>query len=207
MKISSVTRLESKQGRFAVIFEDGTEIKVGAAQIADYGVYSGRELSDDEYSELCAALELSSSKAQSLRILGNRNMSAGEMKKRLVGKGVDAGTADETVDWLESIGAVNDPEYAAMIVRHYASKGYGNARIRDELYKRGIPKEKWDDALPEAEGFTDAAQEFLKKKLRGGTDKNDLRRATDALCRRGFSYSEASEAVKRYLEEAEFSQG
>ena len=200
MKIIRVSPSERRKGQFTVHFEDETEIKVSAAQIADFGIYSGRELDDDEYPELCASLELSSSKTQSLRILGSRNLSSGEVKKRLMNTGVSAGTAGETVEWLEDIGAVNDTEYAAMIARHYFSKGYGAARIRDELYKRGIPRELWEDALLVSEGYEDAAQEFLEKKLRGSRDKNELRRVTDTLCRRGFSYSDACEAVRRYLE-------
>ena len=200
MKIISIARLEKKKDKFSVVFEDGAEIQVSAVQIADFGIYSGREIADDEYVELCGAIALSSSKAKSLRILGNRNMSAGEVKKRLVSRGVAVETAGETVEWLESVGAVDDKEYAAMIVRHYASKGYGLARIKDELYKRGIPRDIWDEAIPEIEGFTDAAQDFLEKKLRGSSDKDDIRRATDALCRRGFSYSEAIDAVRHYLD-------
>jgi SOS response regulatory protein OraA/RecX len=48
----------------------------------------------------------------------------------------------------------------------------------------------------------EAAYEFLVKKLRGSGDKDDLRRATDALLRRGFSYEEARAAVRSYIENA-----
>lgn len=200
MKIVSVTGSESKRGKFSVLFDDETEIKASAAQIADLGIYAGREFEDEDFEELRRAIELGASKVKSLRILGNRNLSAGEVKKRLVSKGVEAETAGETVEWLEKIGAINDSEYASMIVQHYISKGYGIARARNELYKRGVPRDIWDDALQGADGFEDAARNFLERKLRGSSDKDDLRKATDALCRRGFSYSEASDAVRRYLE-------
>ena len=144
--------------------------------------------------------ELSASKARALRILGSRNMSASDMKNRLVRKGESEETAETTVEWLESFGAVNDAEYAAIIVQSYCAKGYGLARIKDELHRRGIPRDLWDDALESAEGMEDAALAFLEKKLGGGSDKDDVRRATDALCRRGFSYSEAMDAVRRYHE-------
>ena len=200
MKIVSVTGSENKRGKYTVLFDDEAEIKVSAIQIADFGLYSGREFEDEEYEDLLKSVALGASKAKSLRILGKRTLSAGEVKKRLESKGVDAGTAGQTVEWLENIGAINDTEYAAMIVRHYVPKGYGLARIKDELYKRGVPRDIWDEALQGAEGFEDAAQDYLMKKLRGSSGKDDLRRAADALCRRGFSYSEASDAVRRYLE-------
>ena len=45
---------------------------------------------------------------------------------------------DPTVAWLVGLGYINDREYAGMVVRHYAAKGYGARRVRDELRRRGI---------------------------------------------------------------------
>jgi len=145
---------------------------------------------------------LSSTKRRALRILGNRNMSASDMERRLLAKGEQPEDVSETIQWLIEMRAINDTEYAALIVRHYSAKGYGPARVRDELYKRGIPRDLWDDALVamDDEESGDAALEFLKKKLKGSDDKDDIRRATDALIRRGFGYEDARIAVNRYLE-------
>ena len=141
-------------------------------------------------------------KKRALRILGSRSFSEKEMIKRLTGKGETLEDAQEAVKWLVELGYINDFDYATLIVRHYAGKGYGEARIRDELYKRGIPRELWDEKLTELDSAetNNAADEFLQKKLRGSDDKDDLRRATDALVRRGYSYDNARDAVNRYLE-------
>jgi regulatory protein len=141
------------------------------------------------------------SRKRAMKILGSRLMSAHEMEKRLVTKGESTETAQETVRWLEDIGAVNDTEYAEAIVRHYCTKGYGIARVKDELYKRGIARDLWDDALSGFDGMEDAAYMYLTKKLKGSSDRDDLRRAVDALCRRGFSYEEARATVRKYIEE------
>ena len=146
--------------------------------------------------------EQSRSRIRAIKILGNRSLSSSEMEKRLKNKGESPETASGTVQWLESIGAVNDVEYAAAIASHYSNKGYGLSRIKDELYKRGIPRDLWDDAIEgiDSSDAEDAAAEFIEKRLRGSTDKNDIRRTTDALCRRGFNYEDARTAVNRYLE-------
>lgn len=206
MRILSITRISGKSEKFCAAFDDGAEIRVSAAQIADYNLYSGRELSDSEYDDLSCALQLSSSKAHAIRILGSRNLSSAEISKRLVSRGIDAAVAGETVEWLEDVGAVDDAGYASLIVNHYISKGYGLARIRDELFRRGIPRDLWDDALASADGFNEAALGFLEKKLHGTSEKDELRKAAEALRRRGFSYSEASEAISNYLENLESEQ-
>ncbi|MCL2226273.1 MAG: recombination regulator RecX [Oscillospiraceae bacterium] len=148
---------------------------------------------------------LESTKQRALKILGNRQMSAKEMEKRLIQKGEPEENAGEAVRWLEKIGAVNDTEFAGAICRHYSAKGYGPSRIKDELYKRGIPRELRDDALAAIKdtAMDGAAVQYLNKKLRGSTDKDDIRRAADALCRRGFGYENARLAVARYLEKLE----
>ena len=145
---------------------------------------------------------LEATKKRALRILGNRNFSEQEMYKRLTGKGETPENSEETVKWLVELGYINDSDYARLIVSHYSGKSYGTSRIRDELYKRGIPRDMWDEklaSLDETE-MHDTALEFLRKKLRGSEDKDDLRRVSNALVRRGYSYDEARAAVSRYLE-------
>jgi len=145
---------------------------------------------------------LESTKKRAFKILGSRNFSEQEMIKRLTGKGEKQEDAEEAVRWLVELGYINDSDYATLIVRHYSSKGYGEARVRDELFKRGIPRELWDDALSgvDSADMGDFALEFLIKKLRGSDDKDDLRRASNALVRRGFSFDDAKAAINRYIE-------
>ena len=145
---------------------------------------------------------IENTKKRALKILGSRNFSEKEMFKRLTSKGETEDNSAEAVKWLVELGYINDSDYATLIVRHYSAKGYGVTRIRDELFKRGISRDLWDEKLEEIsdDEMDDAALEFLKKKLKGSEDKDDLRRATDALVRRGFSFDDARAAVNRYLE-------
>ncbi|MDR2570106.1 MAG: recombination regulator RecX [Oscillospiraceae bacterium] len=146
--------------------------------------------------------DLESVKKRALLILGKRNFSEHEMTKRLIEKGATSKDAEEAVSWLVELGYINDSDYASSIVRYYAKKGYGVSRIKDELYKRKIQRELWDEKISEVDDteMDDAALAFLQKKLRGSDDKDDLRRASDALVRRGFNYDDARTAVSKYLE-------
>ena len=150
--------------------------------------------------------EFESAKVRALRILGTRSLSMREIEKRLVGKGESVDIARQTVSWLEETGLINDMEYANSIVSHYISKGYGIARVKDELYKRGIDREMWEEALSGVGEMEDAACNYIEKKLKGSNDKDEMRRVTNALCRRGFSYEEACGAMNRYLESLEESE-
>ena len=101
---------------------------------------------------------------------------------------------------LEELGFLNDALYAEQVVRHYSAKGYGLRKLRDELYRRGVPRELWDEALERAEDPAEAIDAFLAKKL-GDTPPEDRRawkRASDALARRGYAWSDISEGLRRY---------
>lgn len=199
MRITKLARSEKNPDVYYAGFEDGSSLRVNIALIADYSLYSGRELDEEEFSALKASAETASAKARALRILGKRNMSRREITDRLIQKGESEETAEETAGWLQQIGAVNDAEYASLIVRHYMSRGYGIMRIRDELYRRGIDRELWEDALAGLPEADERVYHLLADKLKGkAPDPAALKRAADALYRRGFTWDEIKQAIERY---------
>ena len=77
--------------------------------------------------------------------------------------------------------------------------GLWGKKLRDELYRRGVPRDYWDDALAQVEDSTEAIDAFLQKKLAGWTgDRKQLQKVTAALARRGFSWSDIRDALARY---------
>ena len=148
-------------------------------------------------------------KARALRLLEKRDYSEAELAAKLVEKGDDPDSARAAAARMAELGFVNDENYAAMVVRHYAAKGYGRARIREELRRRKLPRELWantakkrnsryDAALDELPEQPDTVERLLMQKLRGRAPEGDeLRRACAALIRRGFSWEEVSSAAKR----------
>ncbi len=196
----TVTELrEIGAGKFVAGFSDGSEMKMSLDVVADLSLFRGRELTQAEFETLGALAGLSACKEQALRIIGARPMSQKALYDRLIEKGQTPENAEETVGWLVKMHYLNDAQYAASIVRHYATKGYGVQKIRQELYRRGIPKALWDEALDEKPQDEDAVYALLCKKLKSDApDRAELKRATDALFRRGFSWDEIRAAVSRF---------
>lgn len=69
---------------------------------------------------------------------------------------------------------------------HYQAKGYGLYKIKNELYRRRVPKAYWEDALAEMDDAEEAIDAFLAKKLRDPEDRKECKKASDALARRAF---------------------
>lgn len=204
IKLLSMTRSKKSAERFYAEFDNGEGFTVTVTIIADYGLYSGKSLSGDEFAEIKKAAGISAAKSRALRILGTRPMSRGEITERLIQKGESAEAADAAADWLVSVGAVNDLEYAFSIVSHYAQKGYGLGKVREELYRRKIPREMWDEALEKMPDTQEKIDSILAVKLRGNKpDRKEIKKVSDMLLRRGFSYDEIRSALWRYSEDIE----
>ena len=141
---------------------------------------------------------------RALKILERRDVSRKMLLDKLTEKGISNTDAEEVADWLCGLGVVNDERFAGLVVRHYAAKGYGAGRIRSELYRRGIPRELWDDALQELPEQDDQIDTLLRRRLRSDTpDRDELRRASDYLYRRGFGRDEIRAAIARYQDNYE----
>ena len=136
---------------------------------------------------------------RALKILERRDVSRKMLLDKLTEKGISNTDAEEVADWLCGLGVVNDERYAGLVVRHYAAKGYGRRRIRDELYRRGIDRKFWDGALAELPETDDAVDRLLSVRLRGAVSPEALQRAQSYLLRRGYSWDEVCAATERYL--------
>ena len=197
--VAKLTPSGKIKDRYYLDFDSGESLTVTINQIADYSIFTGRVLSEEEFEELRGDAEKIAARTRALRMLGHRPMSRKEVTDRLTQKGTEEETAEETVDWLQNIGALNDEEYALQIVRHYSAKGYGIGRIKDEFYKRGVPKELWDAALEQKPDSEETVLKLLKSKLKSeNPDRAEISKAANALYRRGFSWDEIKRAVNKF---------
>ena len=112
--------------------------------------------------------------------------------------------AQEVAQRMAQVGLVDDREYASTVVRHYSRKGYGPAKIRDELYRRGVPREFWDEAMEERDQGDDKLRALVEKKLRGAAPtREELKKVSAYLARRGFGWEEISRVLSQVEQEAE----
>lgn len=194
---------QTSQGRLTVCLSGGEEIQSTLGVVTDLRLYSGRELDGDEL----AALRLASSRAlareKALELLSRRPMSRKELKGKLMDKGQDEETAEFCAAWLEERGFLNDESYAAAVARHYAAKGYGAGRIRSELSRRGIDRELWDGALEQLPEPDAKLDRFISARLKDPEDRDEVRKISGALYRRGYSWEEIRSALRRHSAETE----
>ena len=203
MRIESLKTEPDRAGRYWLTLEDGSKLALYRQTVEDFGLYTGKELSEEEHASLRSAAGAMSAKMRAVRIVAASSVSKKDLKQRLVQKGEDPGHAADAVAWMEEMHLLDDAETARQIVSRCAAHGYGIKRAKQALYEKKIPKKYWEDALADYPDQTESIVSFLRTRLTDPSDRREIKRATDALLRRGHSYGDVRRALSRLDLEAE----
>ena len=200
MRIDSLKTSPDRAGRYWVTFGDGSRLGLYRQTVEDFGLYPGLELSEEQFAALETAAGQMSAKMRAVRIVSASSVSKKDLERRLIQKGEDPLQAKEAVQWMEDLHLVNDRNTAEQIVHSCISKGYGLQRAKQALYEKRIPRQYWEDALAEYPDQEEKIASFLRSRLDADSDQKDIRKAVDALLRRGHSYG----VIRRVLSDLTF---
>ena len=186
-----------RAGRYAVHFSDGSVMRLYRQTVEDFGLYTGKELSDEDMQTLLEAAGRMSAKMRAVRIVSASSVTKRDLEQRLVHKGEDPQQAKEAVQWMTDLDLLDDSRVAEQVVQRCICKGYGLQRAKQALYEKKVPKQYWDAALADYPDQLAEITEFLRSRLGGTYDQRELKRAIDALMRRGHSYAVVRKALNR----------
>ena len=152
-----------------------------------------------------------------VEILARRLVSTHELRAKLAAKKIfRPDEIKEAVLAVKRMGALHDDFLAEDVARSYRSRGYGPARIRMTLRKRGIPKDIIDRVLngdneetemrnADSPDDADSAFAVLHRKAAQFRREPDVRKckakAVRCLVGRGFSYEDAIASADRWMRE------
>ena len=188
MRIDSVSAQPDRAGRYRVTFSEGESLRLYKQTVQDFGLYSGLELSDEEYAKLKKAASQMSAKMRAVRIVSATSVSKQDLQQRLIQKGEDPKHAQQAVSWMEEMHLLDDRRTAEQIVERCISKGYGLARAKQALYEKRIPKSYWEEVLEDYPEQEDAVRAYIDTHLPPQPDQKSLKKVIDALLRKGHSY-------------------
>lgn len=197
MRIERLSAQPDRAGRFRVELEDGTVLRLYRQTVADFGLYSGMELDAETFARLRTAAGEMSAKMRAVRIVSATAVSKDDLQQRLIQKGEAPEQAKAAVAWMEELDLLDDRKTAEQVVAHCVSRGYGLARAKQALYEKRIPKQLWEDALADYPDQEEEILSFLRSRLKDSTDKAEVRRVTQALLRRGHSYTQIKKCMDR----------
>ena len=195
MRIDLLKTSPDRSGRYMVKFEDGSSMRLYRQTVEDFGLYTGKELFEADMESLLEAAGKMSAKMRAVRIVSATSVSKKDLQQRLIHKGEDPDQAREAVQWMSDLNLLDDSKVAEQVVARCIAKGYGLARAKQALFEKKIPKEFWEDALADYPDLEEKIEDFLRSRISNPRDPREVKRAVDALLRRGHSYG----AVRRVL--------
>ena len=187
-RIESLKTSPDRSGRYWVTFSDGSRMGLYRQTVEDFSLYTGLDLTQEQMDLLRTAAGKMSAKMRAVRIVSATNVSRRDLEDRLIRKGEDPVQAKEAVQWMEDLHLLDDHNTAQQIVHSCIAKGYGLARAKQALYEKRIPKTYWDDVLQDYPDQGEKIESFLRSRLNAESEARDIKRAVDALIRRGHSY-------------------
>jgi regulatory protein len=127
-----------------------------------------------------------------LGLLAVRSRSRHELQSRLLRAGFEAEEIEQVLEELESVGLVDDSQFAAQLVRDQAGRRLSGSRaIRSALWRSGVAPELAEAAAAEAEGGEEerALELATGRARRLGTlpPEAAYRRVLGVLLRRGYA--------------------
>lgn len=190
MRIESISEKTDRSGRYWLKLSDGSTLRLYLQTIAEFHLYTDRVVTAEELQTIREAAGTMSAKMRAVRIVSASAVSAKDLEHRLRKKGESQEDAKAAVEWMQELAFVDDRTTAKQIVRRGLSKGYGKNRLRQMLYEKQIPQEIWDEVLEDLPEPDEDITAFLNQRLGEHPDNKDVKRAVDALIRRGHTWQD-----------------
>ena len=205
MRIDSLKTIPDRMGRYAVHLSDGSVLRLYRQTVEDFALYTGKEFSDEEMDALKVAAGQMSAKMRAVRIVSASSVTKRDLQQRLVQKGESEEQAREAVQWMSDLDLLDDSRVAEQVVRRCISRGYGLQRAKQALYEKKVPRQYWDEALADYPDQLEKIVDMLHTRLGNEYDEREVKRAVDALMRRGHSYAVIRKALNQLkLDQEEF---
>ncbi len=185
--------------RWIVSLENGETLHVGESEVLAFSLHAGCELQDWQVKQLKTQAGIGARREHAIDLLSRKPLSKKELTDRLLRWGADEEEAKSVCQRMEQLGYLNDELYAQRVVKHYSEKGYGERRLREELYRRGVPREYWEQALTLQGDAATSIDAFVAKRTKNKVmDEKEFKSLSDALARRGYSWGDISAAIERF---------
>jgi regulatory protein len=145
-----------------------------------------------------------SAETSALRLLGRRDYSRSELRRKLTGKGFSNEEAEGVLSQFEDRGLLNDRRLAQRLADSYSrEKLWGPQKLLQKLVQRGIPGEMARQVLNREEdgGRTrERLRVVLRNKMKGqdplSLSARERKRLANYLHQRGYAWDDIWEAMQ-----------
>ncbi|HNW86002.1 MAG TPA: regulatory protein RecX [Candidatus Limiplasma sp.] len=203
-----VTDLREERGGFRVTVNSGEAFHLTPAEYRAFPLKPAQTFDWKAYREALLVHQYPEALNRAVALLAVRARSCREVERKLTDRGYLADTVEMVLYKLEKENLLDDEAFAGEWVKARASRGLGKARLMQELRLKGVADSIAQAALAtlepdEQDGQAVLQAAKLRKRYAGLPPREAAQKATAALLRRGYSYAEASRALRAAEQESE----
>lgn len=204
MKVTDVTVQKNNKHRVSVFVDNEYAFSLDETDAVVFKIKPGRELSQSELDRCIMESGFTKVLGKAFDMLSRKPYSRKELQDKLGQSGYDEAIVFEVAEELESLGYINDTDYAALFLEHCISKMWGKKKIRYEMKQKGLS----DEIIAEALGALDdddteeEMTDMILARYRGEdmTDIKTKARITRYFASRGFDFAMIDKAIRKAIE-------
>ena len=199
MKITEVSPQKNNPQRVNVYADGDYVFSLDEVDALVMGIKPGREITDQDLKNCLFESQFSKAKSKAMEILSRKPLSKQMLADELQKKEYDEVVIAEVINEFESLGYLDDYNYAMLYIEYAASKIWGEKKMRYELSAKGVDPNTAEDAICASQlPGTEEIAELIKQKY-GGEDTDDIKvkqRIFRFFASRGFDFSLVEKAIK-----------
>lgn len=203
-----ITRIVKKGKSDVTIYFDNDSVLFLTVEVfLKSGLTKGDDISEDRFSLLIEQNKLFHIKQKSFRLLGRRQHSTSELRRKLWNKDYEQYLIDEVIEDLKKKGYLDDKEFIrAFVAEKSKFKNWSIKKIKSELIKSGLALKLIDEILSKEPSDSDSenAMKLARKKyeilIKRNLEPKDLRnKLSTYLFSKGFDYDLIKEVCSKIL--------
>lgn len=203
--MGQITEVQIDKSRVRIILDGEETYHLSRRAYDESGLTQGEELTSDELKKKLLLLQYPEALNRAVGFLALRARSEREIQRKLISCGYLEDTVDMVLCKLQKEGFVDDEAFARDWVSDRLHRQLGKTRIYRELLQKGVDSEIAQaacQAIDEQEHDQQTCQlaRKLLKRYLSEPEKKAVDKTIQALIRRGYSYSNAKEALCSALE-------
>jgi len=192
-----------------IYFDNDSLLFLAVEVFLKSGLKKGDDISEDRFSFLIEQNKLFHIKQRAFRLLGRRQHSTSELRRKLWNKDYEQKLIDEVIEDLQKKGYLDDKDFIrAFVAEKSKTKNWSIKRIKGELFKRGVASKLIDEIMSERSKEEDyeSAIKLAKKKyevlLKRNLELKELRnKLSTYLFSKGFDYDLIKDVSNKLLKD------
>lgn len=187
MQITEIIR--EKKGKLTIRMEGGLSFPLYEKEAAKYRLAEGKDLSDQEWNEICTEILEKRAKRRALYILQRMERTEYQLRQKLQENGYPEEIVQSAIEYVKSFHYVDDYRYACTYIRYHQSEK-SRLQLKMKLYERGVASDLIEEALEEEYSGEEEQliDRLLEKKHYDAetADQKERQKIYQYLMRRGF---------------------